>query len=84
MGDLYPIAIIQDRYNGAYSGGQWLAIANASNWFRDTLTRVSWCLYDGPHGGDTDAMMFWSEPPEWIAVGMTPDAAIANLEAKIK
>jgi hypothetical protein len=81
---LYPVAIIQDRYNGCYSHGQWLAISQASNWYRDTLTRVSWCLYEGPHGDDMDAMTFWQNPPEWIAAGATPEEAIAKLAAPPK
>lgn len=80
--DSYPIAVIQDRYDGAYSGGAWLAIANAREPFDDTATRASWCLRNGPHGGDTDAMLFWEEPPGWIAAGTTPDEAIAKLAEK--
>ena len=79
---LYPVAIIQDRYNGAYSHGNWLAIANAREAYDDTATRASWCLRNGPHGGDTEAIVFWASPPDWIAAGTTPEDAIAKLTEK--
>jgi hypothetical protein len=31
---------------------------------------------------DIEAADFWSSPPSWIAVGPTPDQAVANLIAK--
>lgn len=72
--DLWPVAVIEDRYGGVYSGGAWLAIAEATIHL-GLQTRVGWCLDDGPHGDDGDAMEFWAEPPPWIAVGATPDEA---------
>lgn len=76
--DTFPIAIVQDRYTGAYSGGRWLAIASAT----DTVdeTRVDFCLGSdhGPSGSDV-AGSFWVTPPSWIAVGSTPEEALANL-----
>lgn len=80
--DLWPVAIIEDRYHGTYSGGAWIAIAEADSAYGDR-TRVSWCLNVGPHGDDTDAMVFWAEPPPWVAVGGTPDAARDALYAAI-
>jgi len=77
--DHWPVAVIQDRYGGCYSGGAWLAISEAYTPFEHGMSRVDWCLNDGPHGGDTEAMMFWIEPPPWIAVGNTPDAAFKAL-----
>lgn len=74
----WPVAIIQDRYSGTYSGGSWLAISEASNMLEER-TRASWCLEEGPSGGDTDAMVFWMFKPDWIAVGRTPDEALAAL-----
>lgn len=79
--DYWPAAIIQDRYNGVYAGGSWLAISEADTQFEHGMSRVDWCLNDGPYGDDTDAMMFWAEPPTWIAVGNTPDAALSALKA---
>ena len=37
-----------------------------------------------PRGDDCDAMMFWQQPPEWIAAGVTPDDALRALRAKEK
>lgn len=80
--DLYPIAILQDRYGGAYSRGAWLAIAQADE-MDNGCYRIVRCLENGPLGSDTSAMMFWGEPPEWIAVGDTPQGAVANLKTKL-
>jgi hypothetical protein len=78
--ETYPIAIIQDRYAGVYSSGQWLAIACATDTFNDR-SRVDVCLEsdEGPSGSDVEAGIFWLDPPSWIAVGNTPEQALANL-----
>jgi hypothetical protein len=83
--DLWPVAIIQDRYMGSYSKGEWLAIADSTADYSSDLgvtNRVDWCLLDGPHGDDVAARIFWSSPPAWIAVGNTPNEALDNLIAK--
>jgi hypothetical protein len=79
--DDFPVALIQDRYRGVYSGGKWLAIAEASELVDTTNTRVQFCLTDdrGPFGPDPDAAGFWAEPPCWIASGETPTAALEAL-----
>jgi hypothetical protein len=79
----YPVAIIEDRYGGCYSGGGWLAVAEADRMFADR-TRASWVLSEGPHGDDCDAMEFWADPPPWIATGPTPDAALKALRAALQ
>lgn len=78
---LYPIAIIEDRYTGCYSGGKWLAIAECDTMENGTY-RIVRVLEGGPYGDGTDAMEFWAEPPRWIAVGNTPDEARAKLLAQ--
>lgn len=78
----WPVAIIQDRYNGTYSGGHWLAISEADTPEAGYVSRVAMALDDGPHGGDGDAMLFWRDPPPWIAVGSTPTAALEALYDK--
>jgi len=78
----YPIAIIQDRYTGAYSRGLWLAIASADTPFGGYVSRSGYCLDEGPHGDDCEAMDFWIAPPPWIAVGNTPDEALRALQSK--
>ena len=81
---LYPVAIIQDRYSGAYAGGAWLAIAKSDEMAQDYAdrARVQYCLEDGPHGEDTVASVFWDNPPDWIASGRSPFAAVAQLMKK--
>jgi hypothetical protein len=79
---IHPVAILEDRYGGVYSDGKWLAVSGA-----DTLDngcyRIVRMLEHGPHGDDGDAMVFWADPPNWIASGDTPDQALANLMAKL-
>jgi hypothetical protein len=79
--ETYPIAIVQDRYTGVYSGGLWLAIACATDIVDGGQTRVDFCFTsdDGPYGSDMEAGSFWVAPPSWIAVGSTPEEALANL-----
>ena len=79
---LYPVAIVQDRYGGVYSGGEWLAIAESDATCHDS-NRVTSVLEHGPHGEDGEAADFWAAPPEWIASGRTPTEAIANLRVKM-
>jgi hypothetical protein len=79
---IYPIVVVEDRYNGAYSGGEWLAIAAGDKWCErceDVHSRVACVMDDGPHGGDIEAMVFWDKPPAWIAVGNSPDDAVNTL-----
>jgi hypothetical protein len=80
-GDHYPVAIVQDRYAGIYSNGIWLAVAQADQKC-EGQSRVDFILSDqsrGPHGDDTEAMRFWADPPEWIAVGNSPQEALDHL-----
>ncbi|WP_202900645.1 hypothetical protein [Sphingomonas phyllosphaerae] len=76
--ELYPIIVVQDRYQGVYSGGAWLAIAQADRSLNGT-TRVAWVMVDGPGGGDVWASDFWSDAPSWIASANSADDAIARL-----
>jgi hypothetical protein len=80
--ELSPIVIVQDRYQGQYSGGAWLGIANALE-NTNHGNRVQFVLDDsselGPSGSDFAAMEFWADPPQWISVGLTPDHALQNL-----
>ena len=79
---LYPVAVIQDRYQGTYSNGEWLAIANADE-RHEEMARASWMLTFGPHGDDVEARDFWGSPPDWITAGSTADDAITKLLAKL-
>jgi hypothetical protein len=84
--DDHPITVIQDRHSGVYSGGAWLAISQASEFVVGTTTRAQFCLAgdDGPSDGDIEAAAFWNNPPEWIAVGSTPDEAIEALKNGVR
>ena len=88
--ELHPIVVIQDRYGGVYSGGNWVAVANADLPLVDMdafdpglkyrkRTRSEFALMDGPSSGDPGALKFWSMAPDWIAVGNTPNDAVRNL-----
>lgn len=74
----YPIAVFEDRYGGIYSQGRWLAVSQADTPL-GRINRAGWLLDNGPFGGDVEAMEFWEVPPAWIAVGGTPEQAIARL-----
>jgi hypothetical protein len=79
---LTPIVVVQDRYQGVYAGGAWLAIANATTMVGE-FRRIDHVLDEdtdlGPWGSDVVAMEFWTGPPDWISVGATPDEALKNL-----
>ena len=68
----------EDRHQGVYSGGAWLAIARGSA-LKEGVPRSTWVLSEGPSAGDLTAAMFWRQPPDWIGVGSTPDIAVADL-----
>jgi hypothetical protein len=87
--DLSPVVIVQDKYSGCYSSGTWIAVAGADTQCRLVVdavtTRIGYFLHhSGAFGSDTDAMLFWSNPPSWLAVGATPGEALSNLEQGIK
>ncbi|MFK3890026.1 hypothetical protein [Sphingomonas sp. NPDC079357] len=75
---LCPIIVVQDRYQGACSGGAWLVIAQADRPLNDT-THVAWVLDDGPGGADVCASDFWSDAPSWVASAHPAVDAIARL-----
>lgn len=82
--DQWPIALIEDRYSGCYSGGKWIAISESDQIVDAVNTRVQYCLIaeNGPSGGDTEAASFWESAPTWIAVAQTPSEAIDLLGSR--
>jgi hypothetical protein len=80
--DGYPIAIVQDRYSGVYSEGTWLGVAQASM-PHEGQSRVDFVLCNGPRGDDSEAAEFWADPPQWIAVGNSPQEALDRLSQGI-
>lgn len=71
---MYPVAAIQDRYNGCYSGGAWVAVSNLTSHLNE--------LEEGPFNADPEAAAFWNSEPNWIGAGATPDLAIESLLKK--
>lgn len=70
---VYPITIIQDRYGGVYSGGQWTA----------------WNLYPGvipfqESSNDVICGTFWQVTNMIVGIGNTPDEALKDLIKKLK
>lgn len=81
-----PIAIFEDRYRGAYSGGKWVAIAGfcSDGPARELLALLAADDQDSPSpwAQDVPTMRFWQEPPAFVAVGDTPDEALKALNEK--
>lgn len=80
--DRWRIVILQDRYGGCYSGAEWFAIqcAQATDHFVPRLQIVTQEIeVVGPHSDDCSTREFWFDPPPWIAVGGSPDEALAAL-----
>jgi hypothetical protein len=75
---MYPVRIYQDRYGGSYSGGAWAAVDMKHK------TMETSAIEEGILGGDTEVREFWFSVADakWIAVGRTPNEALAALEAK--
>jgi hypothetical protein len=83
----WPIALLEDRYGGAYSDGNWIAIANADIDVPGRIeNRVAWVFRSDVFGGDNDCMDFWDGPAKqipWLAAGESPELAIQNLYLKL-
>jgi len=79
--EFHPIAIVQDRYQGVYCNGEWIAVANALRRQGD-MTRINWISQCGPSGDDLCAGQFWADPPDWVASAATPDEAVKALLRK--
>lgn len=68
----YSVTILEDRYGGAYSGGQWIAIANSD------IHKIKYVDYEA-NGDDGSSIDFWDDAPDYVAVGDTPNQALNNL-----
>lgn len=64
----YPVAVIQDRYSGAYSGAAWIACSLTD--FAEVLAIA--------HDEDSVAARVPDDCP-WAGVGDTPDDAVQDL-----
>lgn len=86
--ELYPIAIIEDRYQGVYSKGKWVAIPSSDDQqgdFEGHRSSLEY-LYEYGFGNPAEAKDFWYTHGDelWIAVGDTPNEALKNLVEKQK
>ncbi len=90
MSDTYPVAILEDRYSGSWSGGKWIAVACADNYAPGesldalrTRSREEF-VWGGSHDETVRTMSFWEEARgiTWIAVGDTPDEGVDALRSE--
>lgn len=70
-GDIRPLTIIADRYNGGYSGGKFVAF-NLE--FKDVPESV--------YGGDIECGFFWDTINIPYGIGDTPNAAMIDMFTK--
>lgn len=68
----YPLTIIRDRYNGIYSGGDWIA-------FPLRIDGVPAAV----NSNDEDCVAFWENYTEPYGLGESPDAALSDLLTKM-
>lgn len=64
----YPTTIVRDRYNGTYSGGEWLA-----------FPLDYWDVPGEVDGGDPECMMFWEHYDGIVGRGATYQEAMEDL-----
>lgn len=69
---IYPITLIQDRYNGTYSGAKWLAFNEDTNEIDPSVS-----------GDDESCMKFWETYSGVVGKGDDPDSAIKSLELEL-
>ena len=69
-GTKWPTVIVRDRYNGTYSGAEWVALLSMNVDIR--------MYYD-----DTAAARFWKEYEEPVGRGNTPQEALEALEYEV-
>lgn len=71
---IYPLVLVDDRYSGAYSKGEWLA-------FNVLPENIPYEIFDD----DITCCAFWSRNEDAaIGKGATPEEAIADLRTKIR
>lgn len=68
----YPATIVNDRYSGTYSGGEWLA-----------FPLDYWNVPDEVDGGDIECMLFWDTYDGVVGKGNTPQGAMEDLIRKM-
>ncbi len=67
-----PVTILATRHGGRYEGGEWAA-----------FPYEAWDVPQDAYGGDRIAAEWWASNTSPVGVGDTPDAALADLKAKL-
>lgn len=73
MHDIYPIAVVTDRYWGTYSGGIWTA-------WNCRPTEIPEAIF----ADDIPCSDFWSTTTMIIGRGRTPEDAIEDLKRRLE
>lgn len=73
MNEIYPLTIINDRYTGTYSGGEFTA------WNMDYSE-----IPTEPAEDDVTCMWFWSDTEIPIGRGKTPQEAVDDLRRRLE
>ena len=71
--DHYPLTVINDRYNGTYSGGKYLAFPREFNEIEDEVC-----------GSDPECMTYWAEFDDFVGKGATINEAVHDLHDKLQ
>jgi hypothetical protein len=82
----FPIVLVEDRYSGTYSGGEWLAVSQANKVHKSHArlgpSRLRFLLTTGPYGEPETASTFWRRPPIWVASGDDPLVALDHVRSQ--
>ena len=70
VGTKWPTVIVKDRYDGTYSGAEWVALPSM---------QIPLSMYFG----DITAAKFWKEYDEPVGRGNTPQEALEALEYEV-
>lgn len=68
MKDLYPITVIEDRYSGTYSGGNWVA-----------FNLEPWDVPEAALGDDVSCFNYFERSGDIFGVGSTLEEAVRKL-----
>lgn len=73
--DIYPLTIVEDRYGGCYSKGNYLA-----------FNLEAWDVPEDVNGSDVDCICFWNDDAKEYAIGKgnTAQEAIDDLARKLQ
>lgn len=77
---IYPVTIVQARYQGTYEGAPWLCMPTSADHLRGEF-------WDGWNDSDIECMQFWNTASRLdyvIGYGRTPDGAYDDLIRRVK